>query len=267
MSLLLLMNASNITAQTIEVTDDVGRQIRLAQPAQRIISLAPHLTELTFSAGAGKQLVGVSRHCDYPAQAQTLPQVSDYRSINYEQIVLLKPDVVLVWQAGLRQAALKRLGMLAEAVYVSAPQDFADIAHNLKNIGRLSGNDAIATQHADMFLRDIMQLGNRYQTGSYVPVIYLIWAMPPITVNGNHWISRILNLCGGHNVYADLPTEVAQVSRESLLLNHTAVIITSRREEWLPASSIFMEDTLIQRPSLRVAEAAERMCKTIFLNR
>ena len=267
---LLLLTVCDNKAQTIQATDDTGRNIRLTQPAQRLISLAPHLTELVFSADAGDQLVGVSRYCDYPPRVKTLLQVSDYQTINYEQIALLQPDVILVWQAGLKAAVLKKLNTLAEAVYVSAPENFTDIARNLKTIGRLSGNPEIAARRADIFLDNITRLRDQYQTNRRLPVIYLLWINPLMTVNRNHWIGRLLNLCGGRNVYADMPAEVVKINRESLLLNQTALIthsITNTSVEWLPKSSVFITGALMQRPSLRIAEAAKEMCEIIADNR
>ena len=113
----------------VMVNDDLGKSVRLDQPANRIISLAPHLTEIAFAAGAGDKLVGVVSYSDYPPAALDIPIIGSYNSINYEALVALQPDLVLVWNSGNGEELAERLNALGLTVFVSEPKRLSDIAH------------------------------------------------------------------------------------------------------------------------------------------
>lgn len=260
----------------IEVEDDLQRKVSLSAPAERVVSLAPHLTELVYSAGAGGKLVGVSRHCDYPPQAGRLPEVSDHATINYELIAELEPDLVLVWNAGLKAASLSKLSALYRNVYVSDPAGFEGVAENLREIGLLTEKAAHARRAADEFLQKIHRLGGNHARTRPVKTLYLLWRDPPMTVNQEHWISRVVALCGGVNAFGDAATAVVKLNREALLLAQVDVVLHSladysRRPDLLSGSlglaektpAFYVEDNLIQRPSLRLAQGAESLCRIL----
>ena len=260
----------------IEVKDDLQRTVSLKSPARRIISLAPHLTELVYSAGAGNSLVGVSRHCDYPPQVAALPRVSDHTTFNYELISRLKPDLVLVWKAGLKDTTLNRLASLYRSVYVSGPIDFGNIAENLIEIGILTGNTVPARRAADSFLHEIDTLAARHTRSQPVKTLYLLWHTPPITVGSNHWISRVITLCGGTNIFASTLADIVTVNRESLRLMYPDVVLHSfKMVSGDPAALIqplglpntnpvfYIESDSVQRPSLRLAQGAAQLCRLI----
>ena len=270
--------SSAAATPAIEVSDDLQRVVTLDKPAARIVSLAPHLTELVYSAGAGDRLVGVSRHCDYPPPVAQLTRVSDHTTFNYELISELRPDLVLVWKAGLKDTALRRLVSLYRNVYVSGPADFKDVAENVVEIGALTGDAAQARHAADTFLRAIDELGARHARKRPVRTLYLVWHDPPMTVGGDHWISRAIGLCGGVNVFADVFTDVVRINRESLRLVKADVILHSLGDALSPdhlaaltGSSGAADDTPVfhvegdslQRPSLRLAHSAARLCRLI----
>ena len=275
----LALTAASATASArtaFEAEDDLQRNVSLDAPAERIVSLAPHLTELVHSAGAGGKLVGVSRRCDYPPQVERLPYVSDYATINYELIAELKPDLVLVWNAGLKAASLNKLSTLYRNVYVSDPADFEGIAENLREIGLLAGTEAQARRRADEFLQEIHRLGARRGRARPVKTLYLLWRDPPMTVNGEHWISRVVGLCGGVNVFEDAVSGVVKLNRESLLLARPDVVLHSLSDyahrpgslsdslglaEKVPA--FYVGGDLIQRPSLRLAQSAAALCRIL----
>ncbi len=264
---------------TAAVNDDLQRAVSLDRPAARIVSLAPHLTELVHSAGAGGKLVGVSRHCDYPPSVAQLPKVSDHVTFNYELISKLEPDLVLVWKAGLKDAALRKLVSLYRNVYVSNPTGFTGIAENVAEIGALTGNATQAQRAAGAFLREINGLAARYARPQPVKTLYLLWHDPPMTIGGNHWISRTLGLCGGVNVFADAFTDVVRLNRESLQLTQADVVLHSLKDYSDPNRSavfgkalgpaasktpvFYVESDLIRRPSLRLAQSAMQLCRLI----
>ena len=93
----------------VSVIDDAGNTVTLAQPARRIVSLAPHVTELLYAAGGGDRIVGTVSYSDYPPQARDLPRVGDNKALDLERIAALKPDLIVVWRHGNAQKQTDRL--------------------------------------------------------------------------------------------------------------------------------------------------------------
>ncbi|HET9679563.1 MAG TPA: cobalamin-binding protein, partial [Gammaproteobacteria bacterium] len=201
----------------ITITDDQGTEITLEKPAERVISLAPHLTEQVYAAGAGNTLVAVSSYSDYPVEAKSLPEVGDAFRVDMEQIVALKPDLVLAWASGTPTAAIQQMRALGFSVAVFEPQSLQDIATNLVTIGRLTGNEASAQQAAKDFFKRLADLRQQYADKTPVRVFFEISARPLFTINGDHFINDVLTLCGGTNIFADLTTLAPAVSMEAVL--------------------------------------------------
>ena len=266
-------------AAALELRDDLQRTISINQPATRIVSLAPHLTELVHSAGAGDKLVGVSRHCDYPPSVAQLPKISDYATINYELLIKLQPDLILVWNAGLKDTHLRKLVSLYDNVYVSNPLGFEDIAENVTEIGLLAGTTTQARQAATTFLQKTSSLNARYAQAPPIKTLYLVWHNPPMTIGGSHWVSQAINLCGGVNVFADAITGIVNLNRESLQLTQADIVLHSLKNYadpkhstsfsktlGLTTPSFYIKDDLIQRPSLRFIQGTEQLCRIIHRN-
>lgn len=264
-------------AAAIEVIDDNGDRLGLAAPAQRIVSLAPHLTELLFAAGAGSQLVGVVSYSDFPPAAQALPQVGSYNQLNLEAILALRPDLIIGWQSGNHSGQLERLRALGLPVYVNEIRDFAGIAHSLEQFGRLSGHRATAQAAAEAFRARHAALASRYQKQRKLRVFYQIWHRPLMTINDQHLISKVIGLCGGVNVFGSLPALTPTVSVEAVLAAAPEAIIASgmdearpqwlddwRRWEQLPAVAeerlFFIPPDLLQRHTARILDGASLMC-------
>lgn len=212
----------------VSVTDDTGARVVLAQPAQRIVSLAPHLTELLFAAGAGAQLVGVGAYSDYPEAARALPRVGDAVLLDLERIVALKPDLIVVWRDGNAPQQLQRLAALGVPVYASRLATLPDIAATLRRLGTLAGSEAAAQARAAAFEAELAALRARYAGRRELRVFYQIWHQPLLTVNGAHLISQSLQLCGARNVFAGLAALTPAVSAEAVLAADPEVIVTGR---------------------------------------
>jgi len=214
--LLLAMFALDAAAE-IRLTDDAGRSVTLKQPARRIISLAPHLTELLFAAGAGGQVVGAVEYSDYPQAAQAIARIGDSAQLDLERIVALKPDLVVVWQNGNAQRQLEKLLRLGIPVFYNEPRRLADIARAIEQLGRLAGTEAVALPAARAFLGRAAELRARYAGRSPVTVFFQIWDQPLLSVNGEHLISDVIKLCGGQNVFAGLKSLTPEASTEAVL--------------------------------------------------
>lgn len=213
--------------QTIRITDDTGAAIELARPAQRIVSLSPHLTELLFAAGAGAQVVGVDDASNYPLQARQLPRIGSSSTLDYERVLALRPDLVVAWSSGNPARLVARLQGLQLPVYRNEIRRFDDVASTLRRFGQLAGTSAVAQVRAQQFELELAALRERYADRTSLRVFYQIWAQPLITVNGEHLISHAIELCGGRNVFAAEGTFTPQVGIEAVLRADPDVIVTS----------------------------------------
>ncbi|MCP5271027.1 MAG: cobalamin-binding protein [Burkholderiaceae bacterium] len=229
----LLAFAAGAQAE-IRLVDDEGATLVLPAPAQRIVSIAPHLTELLFAAGAGSRVVAVSDWSDYPEAARRLPRIGDAVRLDLERIVALKPDLVVVWANGSAPQQLARLRAAGLPVFSSAGRDLAHIAATLRAFGRLAGTDAAADARAAAFEGELAALRTTYAQRTPLRVVYQIWAEPLMTVNGAHPISEALALCGARNVFAELPQLVPQVSAEAVLSARPDAIVTGRLDAGKP---------------------------------
>lgn len=205
--------------------DDRGVPLRLPAPAARIVTLAPHLAEIAHAAGAGRRLVGVALYSDFPEPVRHLPRVGDAGRADLESILLLKPDLVLAWRSGNQAGDIARLETVGLAVFVSEPTRLSDIARIIRGVGALAGTRTAAERAAAAFESEIAGLRQRYSEKTALRVFYEIWHRPLLTVNGAHMISDVLRVCGGVNVFADLPVLTPAVSVEALLAAAPEVIV------------------------------------------
>lgn len=191
---------------------------------QRIISLAPHLTELVFTTGAGDSLVGVVAYSDYPEEAKSLPRVGDAFQLDLERITTLQPTVVLAWKSGNPIRSVDKLRSLGHTVEVFETTSFVSIAENLRRIGQLSGTEEAANAQAKKFLSAIIQLRDANKNKPPVRVFYQISTQPIYTINGEHVISEAIEVCGGKNIFSDLETLAPTVDQEAVLRRDPEVI-------------------------------------------
>lgn len=269
----------SVSPQVISVTDDNQRTVSLTQPAQRIVSLAPSLTELLYAAGAGAQVVGVSEYSDFPPEAKALPVVGRYDLLDMETIVALAPDLIVAWRSGNPRSAVQSLIDLGFNVYVAEPTTIASIADHIARFSTLAGTESVGLAAAQGFREALARLDNTYRHRAPVRVFYQVWNEPLISVGGNELINDIIRLCGGSNIFDDLGL-APKVSEEAVLLRDPAVIIASGMDasrpawldEWLRWPQLqavanghlyFVPPDLVQRHSLRVLSGTEQTCQHI----
>lgn len=275
LGLLSLTAASGSAAQAVQATDGRGANIRLAQPARRIITLTPHLTELAFAAGAGAQLAGVARFSNYPEAARQLPVVSDAAQFDTESLLALKPDLVLAWKNGTPAAVVTRLENAGLPVFVLESVRLEDVAHGIDAIATLAGTPQAGRRARDAYNSGLQALRTRPHVGEPVRVFYEIWPQPLMTVNNTHIISDVLQLCGGVNVFGALRILTPEVSREALLAARPEAALGGSSAEtaggfaarWAglpsPLGKIpvhHIPPDLIQRPTPRLLEGARLVC-------
>jgi iron complex transport system substrate-binding protein len=275
---LLTLAAAPPAAAEIVIRDDADRELHLPGPAQRIVSLAPHITEVLFAAGAGERVVGVVAYSDYPEAARALPQVGGYSNLDMEAITALAPDLVIAWRSGNRGAHLEKLGALGIPVYVNEARSFEGVARSLEVFGRLTATETTANAAAQAFRARRDALAQRYAGRAPVRMFYQVWAQPLMTINGKHLISDAIRLCGGINVFDDLATLAPSIGVEAVLAANPEVIVASGRDaarpEWLDewrrwpelaASAAdnlyFIAPELIQRHTPRILDGTAQLCE------
>lgn len=244
-------------ALAIEVKDDYGQEVVLPTPARRIVSLAPHLTELAHAAGAGTSLVGAVDYSDYPEGARRLPRVGSDARIDLEAVLALHPDLVIAWPNAGTRRAVDRLAELGIPVYRSEPRELDDIPRTIEKLAALAGT---ASGAAGEFRARAAALKARYSGKATVRVFYQVWERPLQTVNGEHVISKVIRLCGGENVFADLAQIAPVINREALLRASPEVVVTS-----VPGveGARYIPGDLIQRHTPRLLEGARRLCEIL----
>ncbi|MDP6436034.1 MAG: cobalamin-binding protein [Gammaproteobacteria bacterium] len=252
---------------------------RAGGPAERVISLAPHITELVYAAGAGDRLVGVVDYSDYPVEARDVPRIGDSFRIDYEAVNILQPDLVLAWQSGSPDAIVVRLQELGYRVVELEASALDDIAADLQTIGELTGTGKIAAQRAAEFRAQLEKLRGKYADARLVRVFYQIAAEPYFTITGSHTISTAIDMCGGENVFAGMSGLAPSVTLESVIAKNPEAIIASavsgdeswKRgwQDWDSVEAVARENLysidpdLISRPGPRIIEGVAQICAAL----
>ena len=264
----------------ISLRDDSGAEVRLKQPAHRIVSLAPHITEMLFDAGAGDRVVGTVDYSDYPPPARRIRRIGDYTNIDLEAVVALKPDLVIGWETGNTPGDLEPLKRLGIPLFLSEPDRIEDVARNLEQLGELAGTSRVAASAATAYRARLAELRQRYSSRPAVRTFYQIWADPPMTVGRSQIIGSAIRLCGGVNVFGDLASMAPVVSVEAVLAADPEVIVASgeneARPDWLDNwrrwprltaaardNLFFIPPDLIQRHTPRLLDGAEQLCRDL----
>ncbi|MDG1485665.1 MAG: cobalamin-binding protein [Porticoccaceae bacterium] len=276
LSILLVCCSLSVMAE-VRVVDDNGDEVRLAVPAQRIISLAPNITEVLFHIGAGDQIVGADEYSNYPEAAKQILRVNNHAAANYELILSLKPDLVIAWQSGNGDKIINPLRKLGIPVFVVETHQIERIPNLFRRFGQLSGNNDLAQQRIEEFTQRLQLLGDAQTGKSVVRTFYQIWDQPLITLNGKHMVSDVIELCGGINIFADAVPLVPYVNIESIVAADPQVIIAGGSQEeqpgwfsswqqWTGISAVqhkqiyLIPADLMQRHSVRILDGAQMMC-------
>lgn len=276
--LFTLVISGLITAQVsfaaITLVQANGETLTLPAPAERIITLAPNLAELVFAAGAGEQLKAVVEYSNFPAQVEHIPRIGDAFRIDLERIIELEPDLVIAWKSGNPQAALQKLEQLGITVWqveITRPEEIADA---VENISRAAGTQAVGQARALQLRGKLADL--RHQNADKPPVdyFYQIAPRPLFTINGQHIISRSLEVCGGLNIFSGLPTLAPQISRESVILANPLAMIAPEIsgepqalavwQDW-PRLQAVQNKTMLYLPADEISQATPRLLDSIDL--
>lgn len=278
-----LLAAPRIAQAEVSVVDDAGLPVRLQLPARRIVSLAPHATELLFAIGAGSNVAGVIEYSDFPAAARNLPSVGSAAWFDLERIAALRPQLVVAWGSGNNPNRVDQLRAMGIPVFISEPRDFEGIASNMERLGILSGVSQAARAAADQFRQQLRDLQARYSGRPPVRVFYQVWDAPLMTLNNAHLFSHALALCGGVNIFGALPQLAPTVGLEDVLQqNPEVIVLASGREDargvraWqrFPRMTAVARGNLftanadwLTRPGPRMVQGTEAICRTLDVAR
>jgi len=275
--LLALLMLSGSAQAAVSVVDDAGQRVTLARPAQRVISMAPHITELLFAAGGGARIVGAMNYSDYPAAARSIPLIGSNSQIDIERVIAMKPDLLIVWQSGNTARQIAQLQGLGIPVFHSEPRKLDEVATSLLRLGQLLGTEAVAREAASAYSAKLAALRTRYAQRSPVTVFYQAWDSPLYTLNGEQIASDAIRACGGRNIFAGLKTVAPQVGVEAVVQQDPEAIVGGKLYTpqdrglsiWQPykgmtavrRNNLFtLDEELLTRPGPRVVDGAATLC-------
>ncbi|WP_207308994.1 cobalamin-binding protein [Marinobacter salicampi] len=275
----LALGAAAVHA-TVCAIDDKDREVCLDEPARRIAALSPGATELVYAAGAGDQVVAVVSYSDYPPEARQVTSVGSHTRMDLERLLSLEPDLVIGWVTGNPPEQIATLEELGLPVFFIEPRDFEGVSSAIERLAALAGTGTEGGRVAEDFRRGMAELAERYAGAEPVPVFYQVWEEPLMTVNREHLIGKVVSLCGGRNVFGDLPRLVPRISREAVLAADPEAIIAGgmgeENREWLTAwqdfpglravqrdNLFFVPPSLIQRPTPRLLEGSRIFCNKL----
>lgn len=271
---------STLVRAEILATDDTGNPVSLPAPARRVISLAPHATELLYSAGIGRELVGVSAFSDFPPAARRITRVGDSQALDLEAITAMQPDLVIIWGSGTNLRQVESLRRLRLPIFVSEPRELEDIPRTIETFGRLLGTESKASVAAGDFRTRLDSLGKHFQARRSVKVFVQIWDHPVTTINREHLIAKVVSRCAGVGIFNQLPALTPVVDIESVLARDPEVIIaTGSAQEtqawlvpwrrWMRMSAVrngqlyAIHADLLTRHSARILDGAQQLCQAL----
>lgn len=208
------------------VQDDTNFTV-CVQQAQRVLVLAPHLTEIVDFVGGMNKVIAVDGSSNYPESVKNLPKLVNPWMLSAESILARKPDLVLVWQSGISMEVVAQLRKANVPVFVSEPKTIEQVASTMRRVSKLLGTGQASGPAVEEWLRQFNALRTQYSGRTVVPVFYQVWSQPLMTLGGQHVVSEIIGLCGGNNIFSDLPNLAAQVSVEGVLKRKPAVLLAS----------------------------------------
>ena len=246
-------------------------------PPRRIVTLAPHLAELVHAAGAGDRLVGVSEWSDHPPGVEQLPRVGNAFQVDQERLAALAPDLVLGWRGGNPDRMLAQLEQRGYRVVALETATLEDVALQLEAIGRLAGTDETAAAAARRYRESLAALRAEQAGKTELRVFYQVSWQPLYTIGGRQLISRVIALCGGRNVFAEVETLAPAVGLEAVVARDPEVILGGSSDagqfdgwqRWASVSAVAgghlyaVDGTLVTRPAPRILAGARQVCAAL----
>jgi iron complex transport system substrate-binding protein len=282
LSLVIFIGTSVSYSATRTFKDEVGREVTFSFPPKRIVSLAPNITEILFSLGLDKEIVGVSIHCNFPEKAESRVRVGSYISLDFERITSLKPDLIIATGAGNTREMVDRLEKLGFMTYVIFPKNFNDILQSIADIGQIVNREK-ETRGIIGGMRKRSQRVIELTKDLPRPKVFVqIGDAPVVTVGKGSFADDLIRLAGGENIAGKEKEVYPRFGMEEILKRSPEVIVISSMnpkgdyqktlQEWtrwktIPAvknGRIYLIDSdLIDRPSPRIVDGLEELARVL----
>ncbi|HEX5692855.1 MAG TPA: helical backbone metal receptor, partial [Roseiflexaceae bacterium] len=272
---------------TLTVNDDLGRAVTLPATPQRIVSLAPSVTEILFAVGAGPQVVGDTKFCNYPPEAKALPKIGGFsaKSISVEAVVGLKPDLVIAGTAS-QKPVVESLEALKVPVLVLAPSSFDAVYTSIQQIGAVTGHAAQAEQVISQMRERVEAVTAKIAGIPAAERPKVFWEVsddPLITSGPNTFIGQMITLAGATNIFADAAENYPTVSAEAVIERNPPVIlgpasqsdklsaaVLKARPGWSDIQAVrdgrvyLLDDEITSRPGPRLADGLEALATALY---
>lgn len=271
-------NTANIEQR--EVADDLGRKVKVPIKIERVVSLAPNITENVFAVGAGEKLVGVTSFCNFPEEAKKLPKVGDTMTPNLETVVALKPQLVLVSTDSQLEAFFGQMERQSIPVFVTDAKNFEDVLRNIKQIGDLLGVSANAERLTQDLQNRAATIESKIKNEKPVRVFVQISREPLYTIGKTSFVTDLVRRAGGESVTANVETAYPKINRETALAAEPEAILLSFDESMgtgnsepdeafknSPAVKNYrvykINGDLMTRPSARIVDLIEQIARVL----
>lgn len=212
-------------SNTQQLTDDAGRNVTLPARVDRVITLAPNLTEIVFAVGAGDRIVGNTSYCDYPEEAKNITKVGDTLHPSLERIIALRPQVVLISTASQLEVFTQQLQSQNIAVFVTDPHDLEGVFRSIEQLGRMLGQEQQATALVQKLRERTNTVEQRVKQEQPVRVFYQVSGEPLYTAGHDAFVTDLMRRAGAASVTADVPGAWPKFSNESALAARPDAII------------------------------------------
>jgi len=255
-------------------TDEFGREVRLEKTPERIVSLAPSVTETLFALGLGPHVVGITTYCDYPPEAAQKERVGDTLRPSVERIVALRTDLAIISTSSQLEDYVRKLESAGVPVYISNPRNVEEVLASIERIGDITGAQSAARDLVSNLRNRIDLVEKRVSTLGRPRVLLILGSQPLITAGGDSFINDLIERAGGESISKDEKADYPQYSLETALARQPEVIFMQAGEDNLPerlketpaarnGRIYHLDDALILRPGPRVVDGLELMASKI----
>ena len=266
--------------QTREVTDEAHRRVLLPLKIDRIVSLAPNLTEIVYAVGAGDRLVGDTTYCDYPAAAKNVARIGDTLHPSVERIIALKPQIVLVSTASQLEAFTKQLDAQQIAVYVTNPHSLEEVFRSIETVADLFDKHEVAARLLSELRLRAANVDYATKSTKPVTVFYQVSGEPLYTIGRDSYLTDLVRRAGGISVTGDVPGAFPKFSDEAALAAHPDAIILPTGGSMGTSNSVIaaplrnspaaqnkrvykINDDHLSRPGPRLIDGLEEMARAL----
>jgi iron complex transport system substrate-binding protein len=262
--------------ETREVTDEAGKRVRVPARAQRIVTLAPNLTEIVYALGAGDRLVGNTTFCDYPEAAKQVAKVGDTLQPNIERIIALRPELILISTASQLETFTKQLDERGIAVFVTDPHDLEGVFRSIKTVGDLLGQEQQAETLVNSLRARATAVEDAVKARPAVKVFYQVSPSPLWTAGRRSWITDLIRRAGGKSVTGEVEGEWMRYSDEAALASQPEAIIMATSGEKMEVAAALQKSPAVinkrvygingdylSRPGPRLIEGLEQLARAL----